>query len=649
MKPRPPGAPDSAFARQLRLAVLLPLLAFGVLILTGVTNSNIGVSLLREDPSHPVGRQFFGAQAIRSDEYLTESPLWLGQMAVGLGQERNPLTVSPDFFAQLPDGPVSAVVFFDGTLLRLGAWLPTAMLFAFKWWLPTLLLVIGMPLWFRQVTGSWRWGYFGALLVLVSPASIWWSGRPVNTLGFMFMACALGIRGAEHLDQGHRWRFAAYLLVAGILLARFPTYYQPLAIVIGLPVAVATGGYLLLRSSPRRLSVVSVAALTLSGAIWTGLLILENLTAVRAGLDTIYPGARHSTSESLTIGRVLSATNLGWLKSVSSVPGAMLNPTELSTSFTVLLAVLVVLLVSAPWKGHRSSAAAFWLTATSAAFWLSWCTLDWGSKGMQVPLANLVPGFRAANGVGFVAVVAFCLFMPQWDPPENLRVPVGAALVAAFASAWAGSSLQATFLPALTPTMVLVSAGVAGACVFALTNWPGRWPPMVAAAAAAGLLTFSVNPVLVGVGDLRDSGSAKMFLAAGAAARQSGTLWVSDSKDVDALMMATGTPAISSRQQIGPDLVQWERLDPGKAHEQVWNRGGSHITYAWAQGPAVLFSNPSLDVVLVTASPCSLARRIPELAFAVSSHVLSDSCLVQVGSFDWSGETHLVYAISGAR
>ena len=70
-----------------------------LLTLAGATNSSIGVQQLRQNPAHPVGQEIGHPQAVRSDEYMTESPITLGQIAIGRGDAVNPLSVSPDFFS----------------------------------------------------------------------------------------------------------------------------------------------------------------------------------------------------------------------------------------------------------------------------------------------------------------------------------------------------------------------------------------------------------------------------------------------------------------------------------------------------------------------------------------------------------------------
>ncbi|RLK47762.1 DUF7657 domain-containing protein [Microbacterium telephonicum] len=621
--------------------IAAPLVVYLLLCLLGITNSNIGIDALRQDPSDPTGLQIGSSQGIRSDEWGTESPLWLGQMARGGAADPTPLSVSNDFFAQLPSGPASAVVFFDGTALAAGQWIPAEILFAAKWWLPTLLLFLGLPFWFRWVAGSARWGYLAAVLITIAPGSAWWSGRPVNTLGFVAAGCALALVGAEAVGA-RRWvRATVAILASGILLARLPSYYQPLAIVIGIPLVLATAAFLLCQRDSWRARLTALGAIAASGALWTGLLLWENREALIAGLTTAYPGDRQSTGSALSPGMVFGASNLGWLESFGYE--APLNQTELSSAFTLLLPVVVVLWAASRWRGGVAHAAALIPIVAVAAFWLSWCTISWGSWGAALPLVNRVPNTRAMLGVGYLAILAFCLFMAQWKTSRRQAVPLTAAVTAGFLSGYAGSSLQSSQLPQLTTWMIWLCAAVSAAVVYAVVRWSNSWLAWSAMAVAAASLTFAATPILVGVGDLRASESARSFLAWGADSLADGTTWASTSQDVDSLMMATGTPTLSGRQQVGPDAEAWRQLDPSGAFEDMWNRGGLHVMFAWNDSDDIDFALPVADTVVISTSPCTLAERVPSFRYAVSAEPLDGACLTEFDTFDWGGNTYTVY------
>lgn len=633
----------AAWARR-RAVFLVPVVVYIVLVLLGVTTSNIGISSLREDPSAPLGLQLGGSQGIRSDEWGTESPIWLGQLARSGAQDPTPLSVSNDFFAQLPADPASSIVFFDGSMLALGNVLPQQMLFAAKWWLPTLLLFLGLPIWFRQVGARLRWGYLASFLILVAPGTAWWSGRPVNTLGFVAAGCALAIYGASTLGRRQWGRGIIAVVVAGVLLARLPTYYQPLAIVVGIPVIVATAAILFTRAAPWRERLWTIGAVGLSGLVWTGMIFWENRAAVLAGLETVYPGDRQSTGGATNPGMVFGATNLGRLESLGRE--APLNQSEAATGFAVLLVIVVLLFATQRWRGSRTLAITLIPLTVIGLFWLSWGTMSWGALGAHIPLVNRVPDTRAMLGVGYIAVIAFCLFMSQWRPARRRAVGIVAAAAAAFLSGYGGSSLQSTTMPGLSTWYIWACALGTGAVIYALVVFADRRWPLVLAAVAALSLTITAQPILFGLGDLRASTTAQKFLTWGASSMEDGTVWASPSQDVDSLMMATGTPTLSARQQIGPDAEEWIKLDPDGSHEDMWNRGGLHIMFQWTDDADVTFAQPVADTIIVQASPCTVAQRITSFAHAVSAVPLTASCLTQRDTFTWGGIEYFVYDVS---
>lgn len=628
------------------LPIALPCLVFVLLGLAGITNSNIGA--LREDPRHPVGTEFGNPQSIRADEFMTESPISLGWIASGSRGIDNPLSVPPNFFQQLPSGPVSGVVFFDGTAAMLGPWLPDSMVFAARWWLPTLLLLIGLPIWFRQVTGSLRWGYLATLVILFAPSNMWWSGRPVNTLGFMFAGCALMLAGHDLIARGRTTRALAAFVVSAILMARFPSYYQPFAIILGFPVLVGTLAFLLLRDGERRTKLVTVLVTGVVGAILTAGTMLENVDAIKSGLGTVFPGQRVSTGEAQTFGKVFGAPVLGSLEGIQATL-VNTNATEASSSFVVLFLVAGLLWLARGWHGSRPAYWTFVVWMAFTAFWLAWCTVDFKSVGSHLPLANLVPAIRAANDVGFLAVVAFFLMMAQWRPGHVRRpVIVVAAVLSGGVTMLAGFSWRTNGMPGLSVPSIWCAAAVTAVVVFLLLCWPTSWMSWVAMAAAVVSLTATVDPLEIGLGDLRGSSTAQAMIEAGRHARGAHELWASDDPTFDALMFATATPALSARQQVGPNDVEWLKLDPGGLHKDVWNRGGTYIRFSWTDDKNIAWSNPTVDQIVMQASPCTIAQREPRLRYIVSVRRLGDDCLRFSRRLRWSGRPHYVYEVTGS-
>ncbi|WP_243076978.1 hypothetical protein [Microbacterium sp. SS28] len=645
--PQPNGRDASRLRR--RLPIVVPVIAYLILVLLGVTTSNIGIGSLREDPADPEGLQFGYNQPIRSDEYGTGSPLWLGEIARGGAEPITPLSAPEGLLAQLPEGVISGIVFFDGSALALGEFIPAQMLFAMKWWLPTLLLFLGLPLWFRQITGRLRWGYLAAVLIAVAPGNAWWSGLAINTIGFVAAGCALTIYSASWLSQRRHARAVVGFVLAGILFARTPTYYQPFAIMLSIPFVVATALFIVLQTYRLRDRIISVIAITTSSLVWTAALFWESRDALAAGLTTVYPGTRLSSGEPIGPGFALGATNLGGIVDASTV--SITNQSEISTSFTLLLPVTLVLCaLGGRWwvAGGKAFTAVFVTMAAAAVFWTAWISFEWGAWSAAIPLVNRVPAHRAALGVGFLATIAFCLLMSHFAPRWGAKwiVPSTAAVVAGGLSFAGGFLLRSEgYLPGLRLASMLLASVVCAAAIFALVRWPGRVWSMIGAGLAALTLTAAVSPVIFGVGDFRDSATAQKFLDWAKASRADGALWASDSGSVDSLLMASGAPSLSGRQIIGPVVSEWSKLDPGRANENVWNRGGAHIAFEWAD-EGLRFEQPYPDVIKIIASPCEVQSRLTDLQYVVSSRELEASCLTEIDAVQWSGQQHFVYEVT---
>ncbi|MCR1782660.1 hypothetical protein KVF89_08965 [Nocardioides carbamazepini] len=627
--------------------------AFVLLCLLGTTTSSLGA--FRVDAERPADGTIGQPQSVRADEFMTETTINLGWITAGGRGIDNPLSVEPNFLTQLPSGPVSAIVFFDGTVAMLGPWLPDDMLFAGRWWLPALLLALGLPAWFRQLTGSRRWGVLATVLIFFSPANAWWSGRPINTLGFMFAGAALLLGGWRDLEHGRRARGFGQLVLAAILIARFPSYYQPFAIVLGFPVLIATVVFMLRQGGPLRTKLVAIGVTgVLSGAL-TALTMLENLTALRSTLGTVYPGQRVSTGEAQTFGKVFGAPVLGFLEKVQGT-AVDTNATEASSSFVVLFLVAVLV-----WLGTRRrrpgasvepstpseapgvrAAWLVWMVATLV--WLSWCSIDFGSVGEHLPLLNLVPAIRAANVSGFLAIVAFCLLMSQVrEGGRWLALSAGGG--AGVVTALAGWSWHDNGLPDLRPWMIWISAVVTALVIFVVVRWPRHPAAMSALGLAAVLVGVFVNPIQIGLGDLRGSRAATVMIDAGRDARADDELWASDTPSFDALMFATATPALSARQQLGPNDAAWRVLDPGGAHEDTWNRGGTYVRFVWTDAPSISWQNPTIDQIIMSGSPCAVADLEPRLRHVASSIPLDAACLELDREVQWDGLRYWLYTV----
>lgn len=623
--------------------VILPVVAFLAVSMAGMTQSSIGGAELRESADGPAGLMLGEARSIRSDEFLTSTPVALGVTATGRAEDLNPLTAQQEILVLLPAGPVTSVVLFDGAALQLGPVLPDDVLVSARAWLGTLLLVLAAPAWFRTLTGS-RWiGYFAVVLMFFSPANAWWSHSHAGMLGFAFAGAAALQRAALAAVDGRRLTAVAWGVVSAVLLVRTPFMYPPWALVLVPTVVLATVAGLLAQPAGRRSSVVATTTVGALTMLLLGVVVWENWTALQASANTVYPGARVATGAANSVQSLFGATNLDILTESDVIVGT--NQSEISSGFTVCLVLAVMVLArgfTARVVGHRWAV----LTVLSVtAFWTVWSTVDFGTLGSRIPLVNMVPPGRAAQALGQLAVILLCLVLPGMARRGSVAFSALAAGVTATVAAYAGSLLRAQNLPELSVRTVWISAIALAVVVFLITYRPRAPWGYVLGGTLALSLVWNVNPLLFGAADLRGSGIAEEMLEAGDEARADGEVWAADHGFVDSLLIATGVPAVSGRQMSGPDVEEWEKLDRGRAHEEVWNRGGSYIWFTWTEDDQLGFANPSPDVIQVTGSPCVVAERLDYLTTVVSTRELDLDCLRPASSFTWGGSPRWIYTV----
>lgn len=632
-----------------RLGPVLCVITYLVLVLSGATLSSVGISSLRADPVHPTGTMFGTAKAIRSDEWLTSTPVISGYMASGSEKATtSPLSEGSDLATQLPNqGVAELVVFFDATLLRFGAVIPQQMLFAGFYWFPSFLLILFLPPWLRRVGANAPLAWLGTVLVLLAPANAWWSLTPVRILGFAVAACYLSMVAADRYRVGRRLQAVSLAMVAGVFLARSPFIYQPWELTLAIPVVMATALWLLWPKETRlkNLQVLAVVTVTSLGLI--ALTLFENLAAFKAQAGTVYPGRRVSGAVAQSFGTLFGAPNLGYLQTSPSL--TVSNFSELSTGFTVCGIWAVVV-----WAWHRRryqwsrTTAVQAILAAFLTFWFAWSAFTIpGSE--HLPLASLVPSRRSDQTLGFLAILLLVLVLSQVAERVSWRLAVASAIACAGVTAVAGLSLHRSAIPSMSHFEVLVGAVGVGAVVLMVTRYPGRgWPVGVATLCALALVVM-VNPLIFGLGDLRDSATAKRMSVVGQQARHDGTYWATNSWMLDAVVIANGVPSLSGHQTSGPNVAEWHKLDPADKRKNVWNRGSSYLRFRFTQSKTPTISQgDSVDQILVSVDPCRLPAMGFPLAGVISTAPLPNTCLKAQGTVMWSGAVAHVYTLKSS-
>lgn len=626
-----------------RLEVVVPLVVYLAIVITGLTTSSLGISSLREDPTRPLGSMVGETQSIRSDEWRTQTALELGTIALG-EPNVSPLAHDPDLVFQLTSGNIfESVLFAEATLLSLGPWLPDAMVFsafrAFTW----LLLALTLPPLLRRFGATRTLSWLGFALCFLAPTSLWWSWTPIRILGFTSAGCYLLVIAHGLLARQRKALATVAAAAGGILLARLGTFYIPWCITIGLPLALGTAGWLLTRR-PRRTGAVVLGTGVLGGAVVLAGAVAANWDALQATLATAYPGQRASSGAALSVFQLLGAPGL--FEAARGAPPVLLNSSELASGY----------LVCGVWAGllwrHMDPAArdgsrvVVHTLAACLAVWTAWVTIGWGGFGGHLPLLNRVPAERAGQTVGYLAVLLLVLVLCRVPERRARSAAVPAAAVCAALTAYGLSDLQRA-LPELGVGAVWGVAAIVGLLCWAATRFSRRAAPTVAIAVAAALAGLHVNPLIFGVGDLRDSRASEVVREYARQARAESVNFVTDSGELDVLTVGNGAPSITGYQVTGPRRAAWRVLDPTGRYEENWNRGASYLIMAFdgpEDGPPVI-DNVGRDVIYVHVDPCWLVEQSLDVGYLLSAAELRRPCLRVEEHLLWGGVPTYLYSL----
>lgn len=624
-------------------ATTLVLVLYAAVTAAGATTSSLGISFLRQDPDHPLGRQLWDAQGVRSDEYNAFTPIDLSIMATGGSPTLSPLGAQADLVHRFSSGGFfETIVFFDATMLRAARFVPDAMLFAARWWLPVLLLLVFLPRWFGQVGATRRAGWLAALLIVLSPSVAWWSLQPAEQLAYTVAGASLLVSCHTGFVRRERGRSLVLGVLGGILVAGIPSGYVPWSLLLGGTVLAATTLWVLTRQQSWLDRVVPLAVVGATALVFGLGVLWENLDSLRATLGTVYPGSRRSGGAAEPLELLFGAPGLSGLQ--RSTP-ATSNASELSSSFTIAFVWAFALVLGGRWSRPWRSAVVPATVGAIGLVWLAWTTVATGVLGSKIPLFNLVTPVRAAQVVGILGVLLVALLLPAVSGGSSWRTAIGAGLGCGAVTIYAVSTLKETALPGMRVLEVVVVSAATALAIALITRYPGRTWPILVTALLAAIPVFRANPVVLGLGDLRDSSAARTMAALGDTARSDGTLWASDYGSFDVLMLANGVPSLSGLQRSGPNRAEWALIDPAGSSEDAWNRAGGYVPFLFFVDQPTGISTNGFDVTYVYIDPCELVRVVPNLGHLATRQDLTASCVRPAGSVTWSGETINLYDV----
>ncbi len=611
-----------------------------VLSLAGINQSNLGVvsmsgqkSVSQSDSGN--GHSFGLVRDIRSDEFLRATPTLIGYLRGGNHEQAFSLTIDTPLAFNIPNKKFDYLLFPEYGIAKFSA-LPLASKFSLIWWLPFLLLLFSLILVGDLLGNSRKLTYFIFCALIFAPGSAWWSHMTIPIFYNFLFAMYFLIK-----KRGNNWFDIVAPIISGFFIVRAISYYQPWALVFG-SVIIFTSVVYLLSDRPIITSVKKIIIMIFSFLIFAAIRFLPHMEGLRSLFQTVYPGQRRSTGGEQSL-EFLFSTPFLWRLQFPNLELINTNQSEIS-SYLILPGLIIFIVQSIKFFKTKSSDArisAGVFGGFLACIWCSWAILDFGEISQNLYLINRVPGFRAAQIIGscFIFLLMF-LYSP------NMRVKKLSSyliyLSGALLTVFSGIRIRETYLPQISNSEIILVSLIVGLMIYLFINkFEHPHYGYILCIFMASIVLF-VNPVNTSIGEFDGKISQKLVeLNFG----EKG-VWASDNFYTDSLLISSGIKAISGQQSIGPLEKHWKILDPENKYNMNWNRAASYITFHWAQTESIEISNPSADVILINANPCSSQLKKLNLSFFISAkNSLIYPCAKQITEFQIMGQINVIYKI----
>lgn len=612
-----------------RLAAWLPvvLCLFVVCVLGTAKVSGSSVSLYGD--SAPAAGQ---ARPIRSDEYLTRTPLAVRQVVQGfptsttVGNGQHDTGVLSDLpergWPVLLRPQTVAYHLFD---VERG--------FAFEWWLVVAAPFLGIYWLVMALTRRVGLGVLAGAAVTLSPAVVWWS---IPALGMTIGAAAAAAAGLVEAGRARRARGAlGFGASAGWALAVLATgLYVPWTLGMALVVfPVAVVGWMFARRQveqrvPWWCTVGPLAAV--AGVLTVGFL-LRHHDALAAIGGTVYPGDRRRAAGELAP-RLLFAAPFDWFTTRLPIVGVSgTNQSEAASGLALWLPLLIANgSMLGWWRAPSLVRRACAAVAASALVLLVWGFVPLPAIVGRITLLDRIPHERLYQPlmVAGLLLAALVAAAHREQPLQMRRATVGVAVAAMFAiTLWAGWVMRIDGEPVPRVGVVLLALAATGVAALVAT---GRGVAGLALAVAlTAFSTARINPVQVGLGPLLDAPLMQQIERVDPVLR--GLPWLEDGEADDAVgvLNASGVPLLSGLSWY-PDDEAWLRIDPQRQFADRWNRL-AYVRFDLTPDDAPLqITLPYPDQVLLVGGVCSEGVRALQPGVLVTDQPMDVPCLEQI-------------------
>ncbi len=613
-------------------------------------------------------------RSIRSDEYLTASPLTELQYKTDFPKFNKDLGSGRDV-AILPDAPTKDWT----TFFRPQNWaffvLPFEYAFAFRWWFGAVLLIISAYFFvLRALRGNKKFAVLLSTAFGLSPFLLWWYQSSLfipMAYSFLIMIIGMRIINQEKISAVKSVKLTniLYFLALAYLGASFVLFlYAPFLIPLFIVVAAFLLGYLLNERFTKK-SLPTALALKRLGLMLAPLLIIapiivffaiENKDMIHAIANSEYPGHRVVRSGNLPFSPsfpILGSFLEPLLQSGLRGGHYYTNQSEAS-NFILLLPFLIipgVLLQILEYKKSKKINFVFLSIQLVAILFLLRISVHFGDGFYNLLLLDKVPHNRLLAGLGlagFLQLVYMFKLIPELKIRTRSRnilaIVYGAVcLVVLLLFALYVRSRYPIFLH--EPYYALLLAAAFTSIIVSLL----AKRLLLSAYLLLGFTLISslkILPIYQGLGFLYHSDVINRIQTV---SKPTDHWAVVDNFSFENLPLAAGRGLING-VQIYSDLNFWRQIDKNGKFENVYNRQ-AHALFVTNTAPPNKyfrgsFATISQDMEIVKGNVFKVKFACSDFVyknvnFVLTTHKLDLTCMVPVDTINYPQVDFYIYRI----
>ena len=367
----------------------------------GETDENIGI----------IGK----SRAIRSDEWLVQSPIILGQTVRGEFGTYNENIAQGNSNMIMATAPVLDITLISRPLTFGFLLFGVEYGFAFYWAFKIIaLLMVSLELALKVTKKDKLLGLTGGLLLGLAPAMMWWMSTAIVD-GFIFGGASIILFSyyMENLD----WKLWKKLLVALGLLVCLPAFAMTIYPAFQVPFAYMMAIFMVIdlwrhRKELKKSDYIIMGGTIILVAVVLARFILISWNDIQTMLSTVYPGARFEQGGNLPISRFIGYFYNIFLPYSDRIENACEN------SFYIYpfigLIIMIIYTVTKKEKKEKKDGLLYGLIGLFVVF-LYWEFIGFNKFFAQITFLYFSPTTRTLIVSGIIATIIILMLMKKWS------------------------------------------------------------------------------------------------------------------------------------------------------------------------------------------------------------------------------------------